>query len=221
MIEILVADDQSMIRTLLSGVCRAAEDMTVVGEAESGEAALRLAHATQPDVALVDIKLPGISGLEVTRRLRRQLPNIRIVVLTSLDDCGFATRALEAGAMGFLTKRAALHELVHAIRLVHTGQQYVDANLAQQIALDQLREKETPVDKLSDREMDVLLLLLRGLTGNEISQTLSLSSKTVEHHRRNIRAKLGVATEAQLGVVATRYGLDPIVEWCGEQSSSA
>ena len=110
---------------------------------------------------------------------------------------------------------------MHAIRLVHAGQQYVDASLAQQIALDQLRQSETPVDKLSDREMDVLLLLLRGLTGSEISQTLSLASKTVEHHRRSIRAKFGVTTEAQLGVVAPRYGLDPIVERCEEQSGPA
>ncbi len=215
MITILLADDQGMIRTLLAGVCNAAEDMTVVGEAESGEAALKLAHATTPNVALIDIKLPGISGLEVTRRLRRQLPQTRVIVLTSMDDAGIATRAIEAGARGFLTKCAAFDEVVHAIRQVYTDQHYVDATLAQRITLDHLHREASPIDRLSDREMDVLLLMLRGMTATEISQTLSLAGKTVEHHRRSIRQKLSVTTDAQLGLIATRYGLDPMVEGCG------
>ncbi len=212
MIEILVADDQGMMRTLLTGVCRAEGDMTVVAEAETGEEAIRLAETTRPHVAVIDIKLPGISGLEVTRRLTRRLPETKTIVLTALDGSGFAARALAAGAKGFLTKHAIAHEVVRTIRKVHGGLTYVDSNLAQRIALDHLRLDETPVDTLSDREIEVLLLMLRGLTAAEISQTLSLSGKTVEHHRRSIRTKLNVTTDVQLGVVATRYGLDPMVE---------
>lgn len=212
MIEILIADDQGMMRTLLTGICNSADDMSVVGEAKTGEAALELARATQPHVALVDIKLPGISGLEVTRRLTRQLPHTRVIVLTALDDHGFAARALAAGAQGFLTKQAVVHELLRTIRKVHGGGRYVDSRVAQRIALEHLRPGDAPVDRLSEREVDVLLLMLRGMTATEISDTLSLSGKTVEHHRRNIRHKLGAITDAQLGAVAARYGLDPMME---------
>ncbi|MDZ7752946.1 MAG: response regulator transcription factor [Gammaproteobacteria bacterium] len=215
MIEILVADDQGMMRTLLSGVCNNAQDMTVVGAAKTGEEAIKMAHAMKPDIALVDIKLPGISGLEVTRRLSRQLPEIRIIVLTGLVERGFAIRAVAAGAKGFLTKQAVVHELVRTIRAVYAGGCYVDAGLAQQIALDYVHREDAAVDSLSDREMDVLLLMLRGQTAAEISDRLALAAKTVEHHRRSIRRKLNVATDAQLGIVAARYGLDPMVEGGG------
>lgn len=212
MIEILIADDQGMIRTLLTGICNASDDMNVVGEANSGEAAIQLAHATKPDVALIDIKLPGISGLEVTRRLTRRLPQTHIIVLTALDGRDFAARALAAGAKGFLTKNAVVHELIRTIRKVDSGRRYLDAGLAQRIALENLSLGEAPVDQLSDRELEVLLLMLRGLAAAEISETLSLAGKTVEHHRRSIRRKLNVATDAQLGMVAARYGFDPMVE---------
>ena len=216
MIEILIADDQGMIRTLLTQICNAADAMHVVGEAHTGEAAIEIAHAKKPHVALIDIKLPGISGLEVTRRLTRQLPQTRIVILTGLDSSTMAARALSAGAKGFLTKQAAVHELVRTIRKVNAGRHYVDASLAQRIAIEQLRQGIAAVDQLSDREVDVLLLMLRGLTAAEISETLSLSGKTVEHHRRNIRRKLEVTTDAQLGVVAARYGFDPMIDGAGE-----
>jgi len=212
MIEILIADDQGMIRTLLSGICNGADDMRVVGEVPTGEAAIELAHAKRPHVALVDVKLPGISGLEVTRRLHRQMPQTHVIVLTAMDGANIAARAFAAGAKGFLTKQAVVHELVRTIRKVHTGRCYVDAGLAQKIAIEQLRQGVTSVDQLSDREVDVLLLMLRGLTAAQISDTLSLAGKTVEHHRRSIRNKLDVATDAQLGVVAARYGFDPMID---------
>ena len=134
MIEVLIADDQGMMRTLLTGICNAAEDMTVVGEAKTGEAAIQLAQATRPDIALVDIKMPGISGLEVTRRLARQLPQTQVIVLTALDGHGFAARAMAAGAQGFLTKQAVVHELLRTIRKVHGGGCYLDSGVAQRIA---------------------------------------------------------------------------------------
>ncbi len=217
MIQILVADDQGMMRTLLTGLCNSADDMTIVAEAHSGEAAIELAHAKQPDVALIDIKLPGISGLEVTRRLTRQLPQIHVIVLTALDGHGFAARAMAAGAKGFLTKQAVVHELLRTIRKVYAGGYFLDSGVAQEIALNHIRHGKAPVDQLSDREVDVLLLMLRGRTATEISDTLALSGKTVEHHRRSIRRKLDVTTDAQLGVVAARYGLDPMVEGPTEQ----
>ncbi len=212
MIDILIADDQGMIRTLLIGLCDAADDMRVVAQAESGEAAIGLVHAKRPHVALVDVKLPGISGFEVTRRLSRQVPQTHIIVLTAMEGASIAARAFAAGARGFLTKQAVVHELVRTIRKVHTGRCYVDAGLAQKVAIDHLRQGVNSVHQLSDREVDVLLLMLRGLTAAEISDTLSLAGKTVEHHRRSIRRKLDVATDAQLGVVAARYGFDPMID---------
>jgi two-component system invasion response regulator UvrY len=212
MIKILLADDLEMVRFMLKGLCESEADFKVVGAVETGEAAIELALRTQPDVAVLDIKLPGISGLEVARRLTRRLPDIKIVVLTALDSYGFAARAMAAGAHAFLTKQAVVRELVNAIRKVYAGGSYLDSEIAQRVALAQIRDEGSPVDKLSDREIDVLLLMLRGHTTAEISDKLALAAKTVEHHRRSIRQKLNVTTDAQLGVVAGRYGLDPMAE---------
>lgn len=212
MINILLADDQSLTRTLLTGVCESAVNIKVVGAVETGEAALDLALRTKPDVAVLDIKLPGISGLEVARRLTRRLPQTKIVVLTALDSYGFAARAMAAGAKAFLTKQAMVREIVSAIHKVYAGGNYLDSEIAQRMALAYIRDQGSPIDKLSDREIDVLLLMLRGHTMAEISDTLKLAAKTVEHHRRSIRQKLNVTTDAQLGVVAARYGLDPMAD---------
>jgi two-component system invasion response regulator UvrY len=212
MIRILLADDLGMVLMLLTGLCEGQADFDVVGAVETGEAAMELALLTQPDVAVLDIKLPGISGLEVTRRLARRLPDTKVVVLTALDSYGFAARAMAAGAKAFLTKQAVVWGLVNAIRTVHAGGNYLDSEMAQRMALAHIREEGSPIDELSDREIDVLLLMLRGHTMAEISETLALAAKTVEHHRRSIRQKLNVTTDAQLGVVAARYGLDPLSE---------
>jgi len=212
MIRILLADDLGMMLHLLRGLCEADGGFEVVGAVETGEAAIELALRIKPDVMVLDIKLPGISGLEVARRLTRRLPDTKIVVLTALDSYGFAARAMAAGAQAFLTKQAVVRELVNAIRKVYAGGNYLDSEMAQRMALAHIREEGSPVDKLSDREIDVLLLMLRGHTTAEISEKLALAAKTVEHHRRSIRQKLNVTTDAQLGVVAARYGLDPMSE---------
>lgn len=212
MIRALLADDQRMMRTLLGRVCQIEEDIELVGVAATGEEALSLAERIRPDVAVLDIKLPGISGLEVARRLRRRLPTSRIVVLTGLDSYGFAARALAAGANAFLTKHAAVNELATAIRMVHQGRDYIDLAMAQSIALAHVRNEHSPIEQLSDREMEVLFMMLQGHTALEISGMLALAPKTVEHHRRSIRQKFHAQTDAQLGVLAARYGFDPLGE---------
>ena len=212
MIRILLADDLGMMLHLLRGLCESDGGFEVVGAVETGEEAIELALRIKPDVMVLDIKLPGISGLEVARRLTRRLPDTKIVVLTALDSYGFAARAMAAGAHAFLTKQAVVRELVNAIRKVYAGGNYLDSEMAQRMALAHIRDEGSPVDKLSDREIDVLLLMLRGHTTAEISEKLALAAKTVEHHRRSIRQKLNVTTDAQLGVVAARYGLDPLSE---------
>ena len=212
MIRILLAEDLELVLHLLTGLCEADAGFEVVGAVATGEEAIELALHTKPDVVVLDIKLPGISGLEVARRLTRRLPDTKIVVLTALDSYGFAARAMAAGAHAFLTKQAVVRELVNAIRKVYAGGNYLDSEMAQRMALAHIRDEGSPVDKLSDREIDVLLLMLRGHTTAEISEKLALATKTVEHHRRSIRQKLNVTTDAQLGVVAGRYGLDPFAE---------
>ena len=202
MIRILLADDLGMMLHLLRGLCESDGGFEVVGAVETGEEAIELALRIKPDVMVLDIKLPGISGLEVARRLTRRLPDTKIVVLTALDSYGFAARAMAAGAQAFLTKQAVVRELVNAIRKVYAGGNYLDSEMAQRMALAHIREEGSPVDKLSDREIDVLLLMLRGHTTAEISEKLALAAKTVEHHRRSIGQKLNVTTDAQLGVVA-------------------
>ena len=144
MINILLADDQSLTRTLLTGVCESAVNIKVVGAVETGEAALDLALRTKPDVAVLDIKLPGISGLEVARRLTRRLPQTKIVVLTALDSYGFAARAMAAGAKAFLTKQAMVREIVSAIHKVYAGGNYLDSEIAQRMALAHIRDQGSP-----------------------------------------------------------------------------
>lgn len=214
-IKILVADDHGIVRTLLDMLCRSTEGFTIVADAHDGETAIKRALATRPDVALIDIKLPGISGIEVTRRLNRALPETKVIILTALEGAEFAASALAAGAMAYLTKNAVSHELVRTIRNVHEGRCHIDASLAQRVAMAALRREDALADRLTHREIDVLFHLLRGHTAAEISQALSLAPKTVEHHRRAIRRKLQVTTDAQLGVVAARYELDPPLDETG------
>lgn len=212
MITVLLADDQFVTRYVLEHVCAAEPDMNVVGIAKTGDEALALALQTRPDVAVLDIKMPGLSGLEVTSRLSRRLPDTRVIVLTALDSYGFASRAIEAGAKAFLKKHSITREIVPAIRKVYRGGDYLDPVLAQCVALKSIRQERSPVERLSARELNVLMAMLRGESTAAISEALCLSAKTIERHRRSIRQKLNVSNDAQLGVVAARYGLDPVAD---------
>lgn len=200
-------------------ILAAEPDMTMVGEAADGESALRMTEETHPDVVVMDISMPGMSGLEGIRRLKESVPDTQVVVLTMHEDQRYFFQALEAGASGYVIKGAAPIELLTAIRAVRKGQAYFCPSLAKQMLNDYLRradagsEKEKDaLGKLSDREKEVLKYIAEGKTGREIAAILYLSPNTVERHRANIMDKLGLHNRAELIKFAIRKGLVTLEE---------
>ncbi|PWI58567.1 response regulator transcription factor [Sulfoacidibacillus thermotolerans] len=186
MIKIMLAEDQTLVRGALSALLQLEEDMNVVAEAGDGQNAIALALKTQPDIALIDLELPLLSGLEVVKQLAIQLPTCKTLVVTTFARPGYFKRALEAGASGYLLKDAHIEELTTAIRTVYQGGKI----LTKELLLQAMRE-ENP---LTQRELEILLAARRGLTTKEIAQTLFLSSGTVRNYLSEIMSKLQVQT---------------------------
>jgi two-component system response regulator NreC len=199
-IRLLLADDHAILRAGLRMLLEAQPDMEVVAEAADGEEALRRAHATRPDLAIVDLTMPGLSGVETLQRLRQELPTTRLLVLTMHDDPGYARIAQAAGAAGHVVKDSQSAELLAAIRAVHRGHTVLPAG------------SEAPAAEpggltLSARERQVLALLAHGHTNREIAVRLSLSVKTIETHRARLGDKLGLHRRADFVRVALDLGL--------------
>lgn len=208
MIKVLVVDDHDLVRTGITRMLTDINGIKVVGEAASGEEALRLARELSPQVVLMDVKMPGIGGLEATRKMLRQDPDIRIVAVTVCDEEPFPSRLLKAGAAGYLTKGAALDEMVKAIRAVASGQRYISPEIAQQLALKNLaEEKASPFEALSEREMQITMMIVNCQKVQEISDRLFLSPKTVNSYRYRIFEKLGIDSDVELTLLAVRHGL--------------
>ena len=208
MIKVLVVDDHDLVRMGITRMLNDISGIKVVGEAASGEDALRLARELNPQVVLMDVKMPGIGGLEATRKLLRQDPDIRVVAVTVCDEEPFPSRLLKAGAAGYLTKGAALDEMVKAIRTVAAGQRYISPEIAQQLALKNLDdEKGSPFELLSEREMQITMMIVNCQKVQEISDRLFLSPKTVNSYRYRIFEKLGIDSDVELTLLAVRHGL--------------
>lgn len=191
------------IRRLLDG----SDNIQVVAEAEDGGSALKEVKAHNPDVVLLDMKMPGMDGWEVTRRLKQIKSNIHIIVLTASTTNPLPTRLLQLGAMGYLTKDSAAEEMLAAIQKVSQGERYLSAEIAQKIALSSLAPDETsPLELLSEREMQVMLMITRGLTVNEIAEKLFLSPKTVGTYRYRMLEKLGIKNDVELMHLAMKHG---------------
>jgi len=207
-IRILLVDHQELVRC---GVRRLLDDqpqLSVAGEASSGEQAIELARKLKPDVVLMDVRIPGIGGLEATRRIAGLELGIRTVVVTMQVDDPFPTHLLEAGASGCLTKNCGVEEIVDAVRAVFRGERYISADIARQMALSMLPGREqSPFDRLSSREMQVLLMVSKGQGVHEISDSLCLSPKTVSTYRYRLFDKLGVENDVELTRLAIRYGI--------------
>lgn len=212
MINVLVVDDHELVRV---GVCRLLSDVAgikVIGNACSGEEALKLVKEKHPHVVLMDVKMPGIGGLEATRKMLRFDPEVKVIALTVCDGEPFPSKLLQAGAKGYLTKGAALEEMVEAIRAVHAGKRYLGPEIAQQLAFKTLEEKEKPLfDQLSDREMQVLIMITSGQKVQDISEKLCLSPKTVNTYRYRLFEKLNAATDVELTHLAIRHGIVDMV----------
>jgi two-component system invasion response regulator UvrY len=185
-------------------------DIKVIGEAESGEVAVKLFQELKPDIIVMDITMPGIGGLEAIDRIMAKDKNTKILVLSAHEDSVHPKRVLNAGAMGYLTKRSAAEELIKAIKSIHQGKRYLEPNIAQQMAITQLSGETNPVEILSDREFEVFMALAKGKSTNEIADTLCLSPRTVGTHLYNIKQKLNANNSAEIALIAIRCGLiDP------------
>jgi len=209
MIKILLVDDHQLVRAGLRSILDNAGDMTVVGEASDGDEALGMARGVEFDVVLMDIHMPeGMGGIEATRRLLRQAPGARIIALSQMSDDPLPAQLQQAGAIGYLTKGCPAKEMLDAIRAVHRGMPYVDAQLAQRRMVKTWRgTASTPFEQLSPREMQVTLMILDGRRNKDIAESLSLSEKTVSTYRQRIYEKLGVGTDVELTRLAFRHGI--------------
>ena len=201
MISVLIADDHNIVRDGLKRILAATPDLQVAGEAASGDAALALVKANDYDVVMLDMSMPGLSGIDLIKRLKVEKPKLRILVLSMHGESQYAARALKAGASGYLNKDSAAEALLGALRKVAAGGVHVSEAAA--AALLQAGDKSSH-DVLSDREFEVLRLLAGGLGPTEIGEKLHLSVKTVSTHKARILDKLGLGSTAEL----VRYALD-------------
>ncbi|MEO6118474.1 MAG: response regulator transcription factor [Methylotenera sp.] len=209
-INVMLVDDHAVVRMGFKMLLEADADIKVIAEAESGEIAITRYMEHKPDVVVMDITMPGIGGLEAIERILAKDSNAKILVLSAHEDSVHPKRVLNAGAMGYLTKRSAAEELIKAIRTVATGKKYLEASVAQQMAIQQLSGDQNPVDVLSAREFEVFMSLAKGKTTNEIAETLFLSPRTVGTHLYNIKQKLNANNSAEIALIAMRSGLiDP------------
>ena len=209
MIRVLVVDDHDLVRTGITRMLADIDGLQVVGEACTGEEALLKVRELKPDVVLMDVKMPGIGGLEATRKLMRSHPDIKVVAVTVCEDEPFPTRLLQAGAAGYLTKGAALDEMVQTIRLVFAGQRYIDPQIAQQLALKSFQPQNSgsPFDLLSEREIQIALMIANCQKVQTISDKLCLSPKTVNTYRYRIYEKLAITSDVELALLAVRHGM--------------
>jgi two-component system invasion response regulator UvrY len=206
-IGVMLVDDHAVVRMGFRLLLDAAPDMRVVAEADSGEEALRRIDEARPEVVVMDISMPGIGGLEAVRRILAKEPGARILVLSAHEDAMYARRVLKAGAAGYLTKRSAAEALIQAIRQVCQGKTFLEPQIAQQLAIQQVSGTRDPLDTLSEKEFKVFLALARGQSVQDIAAVMSLSPRTVGTHLYNIKQKLGAANSAELAIMAMRAGL--------------
>ena len=206
MIKVLIVDDHALVRM---GIRRLLEDMSdvdVVADAESGEQALTLVKLHCPDVVLLDMKMPGIDGWEVTRRLKKSNPHIKVIAVTAMSSDPLPTRVLQLGAMGYLTKESGAEEMAAAIRKVAKGEKYLSAEIAQKMAINSLEEVQgSPFDALSEREMQVMLMITSGMSVQDICDRLFLSGKTVNGYRYRTFEKLGIKNDVELTYLAIKH----------------
>ena len=208
MIKVLLVDDHELVRTGIRRILEEAGDMEVVGEAGDGDEAVRVVRKLAPDVVLMDVNMPGMGGIEATRRLLRLAPSTKVIALTVLDDDPFPARLNEAGAVGYLTKGCPAREMIEAVRTVHRGIPYVASAVARKHMLaDWKGVAASPFEELSAREMQVAMMILNGQRSQEIAKALSLSPKTVSTYRQRIYEKLNVQTDVELTRLAYRYHL--------------
>lgn len=208
MIRLLVVDDHELVRIGLRHILEDYPGIHIAAEATNGETALQLNRKLRPNVVLLDVSLPGLSGFEVTTRLKQATPGVGIIILTVHEQAPYPERLLEAGAAAYLTKGCPATELVQAIRTVARGGRHIGSTVAQKMALNILPgSRKSPFDGLSAREMEVLLMLTEGQRVAEIAEAMNLSPKTVATYKYRIYEKLNTRSDVDMTRMAMRYGI--------------
>jgi len=207
-VNLLLVDDHQLIRDLIKRMLESAKGIKVVGEAADGEEALKLVRECHPQVVLMDLNMPGIGGLETTHKMLRFDSSIKILVITAQEDQLFPSRLLQAGAYGYLTKGASKDELITAIKTVQSGQRYISPDIANQLALTHINDDHNFVfNELTDRELEIMLMIVRGRNASDIAKTLHLSTKTVNSYRYRMFDKLKVKSDVELTLLAIKEGV--------------
>lgn len=211
MIKIIICDDQAIIRDGLEMLLKLEKDIDVAGQAQDGAEAVELVDKTRPDLVLMDLKMPGLNGIEATRQIRARFPQVKVLVLTTYDDDEWVFDAIRAGASGYLLKDTPREEVIKAVKGTAAGKTFVDPSVAgkvlHQVAGKQGQPSSLLTNKLTEREADVLRLIARGFTNADIAGQLHLSEGTVRNHVSAIFAKLEVADRTQAAVIAIQHGL--------------
>lgn len=218
MIKILVVDDQRLVRRCIAAKLNDVDDFDVTAEADSGERAREIVRETNIDIVLMDLNMPGIGGLEATRRVVSSDPECKVIGLSMYVEGPYPRRFMELGGSGYVSKAADTDELVHAIRTVASGEPYISHDVAQRIAVnDSIKGSLGGLNDLSSREIQVLQKITEGMSIDEIAKVLSLSPKTIAHHRRALCDKLGARNDVQLAIIANAQGLSEL----GDLSNAA
>lgn len=208
MINVLLVDDHHLVRVGINKILTSVKGLSVVGECDTGEEAIKFCRKREPDVLLMDMDMPGMGGLEATKKILRFAPDVKIIVLTAHTEDPFPSKVMQMGAAGYLTKDAGPDEMVNAIRAVNSGQRYLPSDIAQKMALSQFKSVEdNPFNSLSDRELQIMIMITRGDKVPAISEHLNLSSKTINSYRYRMFEKLGVSNDVELTHLAIRFGM--------------
>jgi len=204
---LLLVDDHAVVRSGFKVLLQTWDDVDVVAEANSGEEALPLYTVHRPEVVVMDIAMAGMGGIEAIKRLMALDPQVRILALSAHEDSSYAKRALQAGALGYLSKRTAPEVLIDALRMVARHQRFIDPIIAQRMANQRTDSDTQDIDKLSPREFEVFILLAKGKSVVDISQSLGLSASTVGTHLYKVKLKLQLSNQSEMTLLAMRHGL--------------
>ncbi len=209
MIRVMLVDDHELVRTGFRLILDDVQDIEVVAEASTGESALQQIPEVKPDLVLMDVNMPGMGGIEATRKIKRRFPDIQVIAITVHTNAPFPAQLHEAGAMGYLTKGCPAIEMLEAIRTVVDAKPYLSSDVAKKLSLARLAGIDTdqPFASLSKREMQVLMLIVQGVKNQDISDTLCVSPKTISTYRHRLFEKLGIETDAELTRMAIRHGI--------------
>ncbi len=207
MIKMLIVDDHDLVRAGITRILGDVVDLEVVGECSSGEEAMTECQRLRPDVVLMDLHMPGMGGMEAAKRIIDRYSDIKVIILTAESETPISKHTIKFGVSGYLTKGCDVDEMVKAIKQVHAGQRYISPVVAQKLALSMLDGDKSPLEKLSKRELEVLIRISKGQTNREIADQLHLSPKTTSTYRSRLLEKLDASNDVELSRICRDAGL--------------